>query len=202
MIEKINEDRILYGLSSYDPALDDEDQTDIEYNATVKYDIAIFLKSIYNGTDFKETKLLLLNKIKKYPLQDQQDLCTEIINFIEEKFQMIFIPKVEFLTQTDLNKIYDLICFILDDCKKLFAHVWIYMVDDIKKVNMKNFCKNNPNKITHEIKDQIKFREVSELANHFINYMDIETLVKFFLEVSDSNLNYIQLIQYGETLDE
>ena len=201
MFDKINEDRILYGLSTYDSNVDDEDQPNIEYNASVKYDIAIFLKSIYNGSDFKETQLLLLNKIKKYPLSDQQDLCKEIIKYIEERFQMFFFPKLELLTQVEINKVYSLISFILVDSIKLFSYTWTYMVDDIKKVNLKLFCKTYPVKIIHEIRDQIKFRESNELIIKFVESLDGSILVKFFFEVSNSNINYIQLIQHGELID-
>ena len=142
-----------------------------------------------------------MNKIKKYPLSDQQDLCKEIIKYIEERFQMFFFPKLELLTQVEINKVYSLISFILVDSIKLFSYTWTYMVDDIKKVNLKLFCKTYPVKIIHEIRDQIKFRESNELIIKFVESLDGSILVKFFFEVSNSNINYIQLIQHGELID-
>jgi len=188
---------VLAGSSLPLPEQDDPDLIQLNYDATIEYDGMELVDSI--GTpEFKETYLSVINTIKEQPIVDQRRICLNILKQVKKSYEYEFLPFPDLNNQLQLNNVYDLIKFLNYEYVDFFGDVWKYLKTNLKKVNIKQFCEKNSEKIIIEIEDQLNSRDLSEMVSLFLRTYIKDELISWFIESTEKR----RMLIYLRTMEE
>jgi len=187
---------VLSGSSLPLPEQDDPDQNQLNYEASVEYDGMELVDAI--GTlGFKEIYMLFINNLKSQEIIDQRRLCLNILKKVKEVYDYEFLPYPDLDHQLQMNNVYDLIKFLNYDYIDFFGDVWRYLKTDLKKIDVKQFCEKNSEKIIIELEDQLNSRDLSEMVSLFLRTYNKDNLIDWFIKSTEKNkmLIYLRILE-------
>ncbi len=174
-------DYILLGSSIKTFELDDEEELNIEDDASRSYDFLEIIDSIKTNK-FKENYLISITEVKLLSFDEQLKFCNDLLLKFEEKFDFTFPQKIEFNNKSDLNEFYNFLEFIHFNYIEFFGMLWIHLGKDIKNVNINEVINNNFNRIDLFINKKIDSLFYNKFINLFLRTYD--KLNNFLIEKS------------------
>ena len=192
-------ERYLLSKSTRMYEIDDEEEKDLENITSKQYEALSILETI--GKDnFREIYLNFINNIKEQSRMIQKTFCSDILDKIEEIYDWKFPFNISLESKFDFDRLYTFLEFIEYDNIYFLSRLWSYMNVDLRKINIKSYCKKNADKIINEVDEQSEISGLVELISIFLRTYDKRRLIEFISKNSEKNkqLIILQMLE-GET---
>lgn len=170
---------------------------DIEKEASLRYDLLNIVNSV--GTDdFKDCYLMSIDSIKDSPVGVQQVFCNELLEKVREIYDYEFPVKLDFSESTILD-FYKFIEFVEFDYLDFLSKLWRIMNQDLKSLDVVDFCRSNSFEIVKEVDDIVETSSFAKLVSTFLRTYLKDNLVEFIIKktVKDRMLIVLE-IKEGE----
>lgn len=143
--------------------------------------------------EFKENYLEAITEIKTYTIREQILLCERIVDKVEEVYDFVFPERVKIYDLNDVNDIYGFIEFIEYDFEDFIADVWRFFDVDVRRVDIRNFCKRDSYKIVREIEEQIETHTLNRLVTLFLRTYNKDDLIEWFSSSTEQIRAFVTL---------
>jgi len=143
--------------------------------------------------EFKENYLEAITEIKTYTIREQTLLCERIIDKVEEVYDFVFPERVKIYDLNDVNDIYDFIEFIEYDFEDFIADVWRFFDVDVRRIDIRDFCKRNSDKVVREIEEQIETHTLNRLVTLFLRTYNKDDLIEWFSSSTEQIKSFVTL---------
>jgi len=179
-----NSTKVLLAYAEPLPEMEDEyDGTDELINDAENR--ANFLDIIYAiGTESIEyIYSILINDIRKLPIEDQISFCNEILNKIKEVYDFEFLEKIELYTPLDCEDVYKFLEFLEFNHIDFLVDLLYGIVDDIRKEPVRIIIDKN----WFEIENRILKENLSRLITLFLRTNNRNDLIDFLTAKATKN---------------
>jgi len=159
--------RVLAGNSVRTFELDDEEEKGKENIASFLHDFSDIINSI--GTEeFKTIYLIAKNDIRKQDIIAQKELCNSILEKIEEVYEFIFPENIYIDSQEDVDRVLEFLEFLEYDHIDFLARLWAFLGEDLKNLNIEEYCYSNSKKVISEIEEVDEISNINEMVSIFL----------------------------------
>lgn len=181
--------------------MEEEEEDFIEEEVSEQFDFNELVESI-GEEDFEFVYLSVINNIRETIVDKQQILCFSILSKIKEVYDYEFLPYIDIENQQDFDEIYELISFIEFNNVSFNSDVWKFLDQNLRKINISEFCKTNYKKVIKEIEEQVEIHNLGQITKIFLRTYYKDDIINWFIEVSEKSKMFIILrILEGENND-
>ena len=188
----MDNERILLGSSLPLLEVEDDDDGNMEQDASLEYDMLNILDSI-GDVEFKAHYHMAMNIIKNECIENQRIFVTKILDKIEEIYD--YLPPIKHLLDEpyQIKLVYDFIEFLEFDHIIFLANLWKGFDIDLRKIDMEQFCINNTNKFMLLIDDQMKSSNFSLMITEYLRTNISLKMIKFIIKKTSESKMLIQM---------
>lgn len=136
-------------------------------------------------SDFKEIYKVSIDVLRKQSFRRQQKTVEQIIDKIETIYDFRFPEKVELNTIYQLNRFYEFIEFLEYDSSVFLSYVWRFIKKNIVKINIKEYCEINKDKIIKEVEEQLESHPQNEIITIFLRTYYKDKFIDWFSRGSE-----------------
>jgi hypothetical protein len=188
----MDNERILLGSSLPLLEVEDDDDGNMEQNASLQYDMLNIVDSI-GTSEFKEHYYLAIPRISKESLENQRIFCIKILDKVEEIYDYILPVKHSLNEQYQINIVYDFIEFLEFNHIIFLANLWKHFKIDLRLIDLEQFCIKNIDEFVLLVDEQLKTNPFSVLITEFLRtYISIK-MIKFIIKKTKKDKMIIQL---------
>jgi len=185
-------EKILCGNSLPLPELEEDDDRDVEKDASDEYDMLNIIDNI--GTDeFKENYLISIDEIRKQSIENQRIFCTKILDKIKDIYDFIPLEKYSLNEQPQCDGIYKFIEFLEFNNLIFLSNLWHDFKIDLRKLDIKDFCNENSDRFMTLIDNQVKLNNYPQLVKEFLRTNIKEKMINFIISKTEKERMLIQL---------
>lgn len=165
-----NSEYIMLGSSFIEPESDEEEQLNIDYvgNMAIFQSRAIDIISTIGTTSFKKIYINLINDIKKYPFIEQELFFRMVLDQISKIYDFEFPENVDIYNWETINELYSFLEFLEYDNINFITLVWKFLDENLKEINLIEYCSKNKTKITLEIEEQVSSSSLNKFSLEFL----------------------------------
>lgn len=174
-----------------DPEDSGDEGSETQYEIGMLYSDMYDLSEIptYFGTpDFMSIYLSSIDSIKIQYIKNQATLCMKLLDKIYEIYEYDFPETPTLNSQSDLNRVYDLVEFLEFDNEQFLINVWkSFNIKNLVKLDLDIFFygnKDNINKLLEQITNNSLLYDKNSLINKFLNSCYKEALTKIFIKMT------------------
>lgn len=184
MFEKAQE--ILLGSLVEPPEFDaDEDDLEQRYSEAFYESSKLSIHYSMGTNEFKMVWLTLKNDIQNKSITKQRIFAQQTIDKIFEIYDYKFPFNITLDTDYNINVFYKFLEFLEYDNLSFLTLVWRFLSkENLVKLNIENFCKNNASKVIREIEEQLEIHPQNEIINLFLSGCQKKTLLSWFIKNS------------------
>jgi hypothetical protein len=187
----IDNEKILLGSSLPLLEVEEDDDGDMEDNASLQYDLLNCLDSI-ESEEFKEHYNIVINKIRNETIENQRVFCTKILDKIEEIYNYIPPLKHSLNDQYQINEVYNLIRF-LDSPIIFLSNLWTHFNIDLRKIDVEQFCNEHINEFCLLIDEKIKENNYPLMITEYLRTNKKVDMIKFIIEKTNKSKMLVEL---------
>jgi hypothetical protein len=188
----MDNERILLGSSLPLLEVEEDDDGDMEQDASLEYDMLNILDSI-STDEFKAHYTMAMNKIKNECIENQRIFATKILDKIEEFYD--YVPPIKHLLDElyQINLVYDFIEFLEFDHVIFLSNLWKDFDIDLRKIDIEQFCINNTNKFMLLIDDQTKIDNLSLMITEYLRTNISLKMIEFIIKKTSESKMLVQM---------
>lgn len=184
-------DKLIGETTEYPRERDEEEFKIQQEQAYKKYLFKNIIESI--GTfDIKINFLTVINEISELPEKDQKMFSTDLLNKVKEVYE--YEPYLKsMIVEPEIRFVYDFVKFLEFDNILFLSKLWEILKEDLRKINIKEYCMANKERIAKEVDELIEWNSYNEYINDFLRTYHMNDLARWISESTEKNKMLITL---------
>jgi hypothetical protein len=170
-------------LSSLDPLyeVEEDEDRDLEEEASIKYDTLSVLNSIGND-DFKSVYMALMPHIYEQSLNMQRVFCRELLSKIEKIYYYVFPMNLDFDNEDQVSDLYKFVEFLSFDHFSFLGELWKLLPVNLRTLDIASYCDLNSDLVMSKVEEVVRNQVFSRLVLTFVGTYTKENMIKFIVE--------------------